>query len=262
MSSAPALILRHDKGSGRALLFLHGWLMSGRVWGGQLPLTERFRVLTVDLPGHGESQWQSFSYDACVKSIIGLLDSLDIEKVCIVGWSMGAQLALQLYRQAPEKLCGLVLVAGTPQFCKSADFLHGLPVAEARNMELRIKRNLQKTSSEFFSLMFSPDELSRVELGKAAASLVARLPDLKIATESLHELVHADLRDMLPAIDLPTLIIHGSDDRICLPEASRYLADRIVNSEILSFDNAGHAPFISGAELFNSAVAAFADRLP
>jgi len=262
MSPSPAVILRHDKGSGRALLFLHGWLMSGRVWGEQLPLADRFRVLTVDLPGHGESHWPSFSYDDSVQSLVELLDSLAIEKVCLIGWSMGAQLALQMCRTAPERLSGLVLVAGTPLFCMADDFPHGLPRAEARSMELRIKRNLQKASGEFFSLMFSAGELQRGDLGRIAATLLARLPDLQIAAESLHELIHTDLRDVLPAIEVPALIIHGSDDKICLPGASRYMADRIPFAEMLPFEKVGHAPFISRAGQFNSAVAAFAERLP
>lgn len=262
MSSSPAVLVRHDNGSGKVLLFLHGWLMSGRVWGGQLPLSNRFRLLTVDLPGHGESHWQSFSYAATVESIIELLDSLDIEKVCLIGWSMGAQLALQLFRHAPERLSGLVLVAGTPQFCKSDCFPHGLPLAEARSMELRIKRNLQKASSEFFSHMFSPGELPRGDFGRVAVNLLARLPDLKIAAESLHELIHADLRWILPDIDIPALIIHGSEDRICLPGASQYMTASMPSAEMLSFEKSGHAPFISGVERFNSAVAAFAERLP
>ena len=262
MSSKPAVIVRHDEGRGKTLLFLHGWLMSGRVWGGQLPLAEQFRVLTVDLPGHGESHWSSFSYDHSVKSLVALLDTLAIDKVCLIGWSMGAQLALRLYREAPERLSGLVLVAGTPLFCETDGFPHGLTRAEARNMELRIKRNLQKASGEFFSLMFSPDELPRGELGKVAASLVARLPDLHVASESLHELIHTDLREMLPTVVLPTLIIHGTDDQICLPGASHYMADRIPAAELLCFEHVGHAPFISGVERFNSALAGFVERLP
>jgi pimeloyl-[acyl-carrier protein] methyl ester esterase len=262
MNPSPAVILRHDQGSGRTLLFLHGWLMSGRVWGEQLPLAERFRVLTVDLPGHGESHWPGFSYDDCVRSLIELLDWLAIDKVCLIGWSMGAQLALQLYRQAPERLSGLVLVAGTPLFCMTDDFPHGLPRAEARNMELRIKRNLQKASGEFFSLMFSTGELPRGDLGRIAANLLARLPDLDIAAASLHELIQTDLRAVLPTIAIPTLIIHGSADKICLPGASHYMADKIPSAEILCFENVGHAPFISRAEQFNSAVAAFMERLP
>jgi pimeloyl-[acyl-carrier protein] methyl ester esterase len=262
MTSGQAVIVRHDEGSGKTLLFLHGWLMSGRVWSGQLPLKERFRVLTVDLPGHGESHWPTFSYDGCVTSLVELLERLAIDEVCLIGWSMGAQLALQLCRQAPEKISGLVLVAGTPLFCSAGDFCHGLPRAEARSMELRIKRNLQKASSEFFSLMFAPGELSRGDLGKVAANRVARLPDVNIATESLHELIHADLRELLPAIEIPTLVIHGSEDRICLPGASQYMADRLPDAELLSFEGIGHAPFISSAERFNSALAAFVERLP
>lgn len=261
MSSLSGVTVRYDKGSGKALLFLHGWLMSGRVWGGQLPLAERFRVLTVDLPGHGESHLSNFSYDYCVKSLVELLDSLAIDKVCLIGWSMGAQLALQLFRQAPERLSGLVLVSGTPHFCMADDFPHGLPRAEARSMELRIKRNLLQAGSEFFALMFARDELPRGELGRIAANLVARLPDLNIAAESLHELILADLREVLPTVEIPALIIHGTEDRICLPGASRYMAGRMPSAELLNFENVGHAPFISRAERFNSAVAAFVERL-
>ena len=71
-----SLIVYSDHGDGVPVLFLHGWLMSGKVWYFQKPLSDHFRVVTIDLRGHGDSKASDFSYDACVKDIAGLLTVL------------------------------------------------------------------------------------------------------------------------------------------------------------------------------------------
>ena len=88
-----------DQGSGTAVLFLHGWMMSKKVWHYQLPLSSHLRIITLDLRGHGASDATGFSYAACLGDIEELLDHLDIMDVVVVGWSMGAQLAIKSYIQ-------------------------------------------------------------------------------------------------------------------------------------------------------------------
>lgn len=261
MTFTEPVVLRQDSGSGKILLFIHGWLMSGRVWSRQFELADRFRLITIDLPGHGLSDAHDFSYSGSVESILRLLDRLGIEKVCPVGWSMGSQIALELCNAAPDRLSGMVLVAGTPRFTSDGDYSHGLPESEARGMALRIRRNLQKTSSEFFSLMFAEGEVSRLDLGQIAREILARVPDQELAAQALAELAGSDMRTMLPEIKLPVLLIHGDADRICPSGASQYMHSLIPGSEMAILPGTGHAPFLTRAGQFNSLVAGFVETV-
>ena len=165
-----------DHGSGKPVLFLHGWLMSQKVWHFQLPLAEKFRIITMDSRGHGESDSADFSYDNCLSDMAELLDHLRIESVVVVGWSMGSQLAIKAANLLPERISALFLVGGTARFCSANDYPHGLPLSEARGMAIRIKRNYQGTAGHFFKEMFSAAETACINLRDIAANTVSSRP--------------------------------------------------------------------------------------
>ena len=135
-----------DSGTGIPLLFVHGWLMSRRVWALQSSLADTFRMITLDLRGHGADGSGVFTYEGCCEDIARLISCLQLDRVVLVGWSMGAQIVLRAHCQLAEKIAGLVLVGGTPLFCRCDDFDCGIPLAEARTMALQIKRDYQRTA--------------------------------------------------------------------------------------------------------------------
>jgi pimeloyl-[acyl-carrier protein] methyl ester esterase len=186
-----------------------------------------------------------------------LLDFLSIERVVITGWSMGVQIALRLYERAPERIAALVLVSGTPCFCQQHDWQYGLPRAEVRRMHQRLARNYTTTAGEFFKLMFTPRELENRELVRLAGAVVTRLPELTAALAALDELEALDIRGSLPGIAAPALFIHGNDDTICSPDASRYMAASMPCAELELFPNTGHAPFLSHVDTFNTLIVDF-----
>jgi len=157
--------------------------------------------------------------------------------VILVGWSMGGMLALQVAAWAPGKVLGLVLVSTTPKFIRSEDFPYGLPPALLKRLRKRIK---SEGISAFHSLIFKKEKIS----GLAQISM-------EQAEKELSELAKADLREILPEIKAPTLIIHGNQDKICLPAAAKYMEDKILNSKLVMMDGVGHAPMIEVPQLFN-----------
>lgn len=254
-----AIISYSDQGSGLPLLFLHGWMMSKKVWHFQLPLSgvTGIRVITMDLRGHGGSTAAEFSYDACIRDLEALLDHLGIKNVVIVGWSMGAQIAIKAYPLLKERISALILVGGTSCFCSREDYTGGLAAKEARGMAIRLKRDYKGTSGHFFKSMFSAEETARTDLGNIAARTVANLPALQISLSALNELTDNDLRALLPEIKLPVLIIHGAGDSICPLGAAEFMADHLPLNSLRIFAASGHAPFLSAAEKFNSELTAF-----
>ncbi len=252
-----AIISFTDQGSGYPVIFIHGWMMSHKVWHFQLPLSTEFRIITPDLRGHGESSATSFSYADCLSDLTELLDYLKIRKAVLVGWSMGAQLAIKAALLLQERLSGLVLVAGTPRFCSAAGYSTGLPPSEARGMAIRLKRDYQRTAGDFFKGMFTTTEAAGIDLRSIAAKTVGQLPPLAIALAALNALTETDLRQQLAEVVLPVTLVHGSEDNICLPGASLFMSQQLPFATLKIIDSSGHAPFLSAPERFNATVTSF-----
>lgn len=258
VTSAGRRLVYSDSGQGMPLLFLHGWLMSRKVWTYQASLAAGFRVIAPDLSGHGESDEVAFSYADTVTDLVELCNHLGLEKGLLVGWSMGAQIGLQAWSRLRDRFAGLVLVGGTPLFCREEGYDHGVPPAEARTMALRLRRSFSRTAGEFYQGMFSPDEVRDNAPATMANAIVGRLPEVSVALAALDELIRADLRSLLAGITAPVLLIHGDEDRICLPGASRFMHDALPDSRLRFFAGAGHAPFLTRPGEFNALLAAFA----
>jgi pimeloyl-[acyl-carrier protein] methyl ester esterase len=245
-----------DQGEGAAILFLHGWCMSSAVWQLQTRFfSPSYRVIVPDLRGHGRSghgggdcNLARFSDD-----IAALIRHLNLENLFLAGWSQGAQVALEIARLLRERLTGLALVAGTPCFTASEDFPFALPRIEADGMALKVRRNTARALDGFIDRMFATGERDDPPRDEQARRILASvpIPETNVALESLQSLVDTDQRGMLSAIDLPTLIINGDADRICLPEASAYLARHIPASRQVIMPKTGHAPFLSHPAEFN-----------
>lgn len=246
-----------DKGAGLPILFIHGWMMSKKVWHYQSPLSQSMRMIAVDLYTH-EDVAEEFSYNRSVDRIINLLDRLQIGRAILAGWSLGSQIAIKAALEHPERISGLILTSGTPRFCSDHDYSHGLAQTEARGMALRLKRDYKTTARYFFNSLFSQNDLRSIDPARVAADCTTRLPSADLALSSLNELVASDLRGCLKNISQPTLIIHGTEDTICPCSASGFMAKEICGAKIQLFEGSGHAPFITAAAEFNECVKGFA----
>ncbi|GLI40048.1 alpha/beta fold hydrolase [Geobacter hydrogenophilus] len=249
-----------DEGSGFPLVFVHGWAMSGKVWAFQKPLADRFRLITLDLRGHGKSSAApGYAFGDFAADLVALFDRLGIERAGLVGWSLGAQVALEAVPLLGNRVAALVLVAGTPKFTAADGWPHGLPAHEARGLGLRLKRAYDATLGDFFRQMFAEGELSHDQYQRIVREIVIPrpLPDPEAVQACLATLAGGDHRNLLPAIAAPTLVIHGDRDAICPPGAGRYLAEGIPGARFLSLEGTGHAPFLSRSELFNRELSRF-----
>lgn len=255
-----------DHGSGPVLVLLHGWCMSSAVWRYQMePLGRTFRVIAPDLRGHGKSHTTTdgYHFEGFAADLAALFRLLDLRGVLLAGWSLGAQVALLASSRLTDRLAGLALISGTPRFTAAEDFPHALGASEADGMGIKVRRNMGRALDGFVSRMFAPDELDDSDLAEQVQHLLAAipLPDPDMAFQSLLSLATADMRALLPGIQLPTLVINGDQDRICLPQASGYLADRIVSSEHVVLQGCGHAPFLTRSAQFNEYIVAFVRRI-
>ena len=255
-----------SEGEGFPLVFIHGWSMSARVWRYQAEaFASSYRVITLDLRGHGESSRTatSFDFEDFAEDIAELFTRLDLRNASIIGWSMGVQVAIQAFPRLKDRIRSLVLVGGTPKFTASEDFPSGLPRSETRSMAIRLKKNYVKTMGEFFNGMFAEGELSSAGYRLIAQDIVmgGKLPEPETALKTLDTLVSSDLRHVLSGIDVPVLLVHGSEDVIALPDASRYMERQIPHAALKIVEGAGHAPFLSRSDDFDSLLSSFLEEI-
>ena len=264
-TSAGASLHYEETGSGRPVVFLHGWAMSARVWRFQQQLDDSCHLIFLDQRGHGQSPAapgytvQDFAGDlAC------FFEKLALQDAVLVGWSMGVQVALAAYPALRSRLAALVLVGGTPRFTASDDFPYGQPPLEVKGMGLRLRRDYQKTMGDFFRGMFAEGEMDNAQYQRIVHEIVmgGRTPDPDTVRQSLQILSVADLREELPGIDRPVLLLHGELDTICPADASRYMAERLPDATLRIMEGCGHAPFMTRPEQFNALVREFLGRLP
>ncbi|RNC71369.1 MAG: alpha/beta fold hydrolase [Desulfuromonadales bacterium] len=250
-----------DKGEGFPLVLVHGWAMSGTVWAFQNELAASFRLITADLRGHGGSSASEtdYSFAAFAADLAALFDHLRLERAALLGWSLGAQVALEAIRHLNDRVAALVIVAGTPRFTAAPDWSHGLPAADVRGLALRLRRAYDATLGDFFRRMFVEGELSAKQNQRIVREIVIPrpLPDPGAVLATLDTLAGGDHRQMLAAVTCPSLVIHGDRDAVCVPGAGRFMADHIPDACMATMDGVGHAPFLSRPELFNGMVNRF-----
>lgn len=255
-----------DKGAGPAIVLVHGWCMSSAVWRFQLEsMSQSCRVIAPDLRGHGQSKIYS---DGCnindyVADIEDLYCYLDLGDTLLTGWSLGAQIVLQAVTQLRAKISGIGLISGTPRFTATDDFPWALGTIEADGMAVKVRRNMVRALAGFIERMFAHGEFQNPVLAAQIRDLLASipLPEARIALQSLQALVSADMRRLLPAIDVPALIINGDRDFICLPGASDYMAQFLINCQHVVMPGCGHIPFLTRHTEFDQVLAGFRRRI-
>ena len=249
-------------GAGTPIVFIHGWCMSSAVWRLQREgLSGSSRVITIDLPGHGKSTPHEggFHIKGCAADIAGLFEYLHLHNALLVGWSLGSLIALESSVLLREKLSGLALIAGTPRFTQGDGFPYGLSKIEVDGMTRKVQRSLRRALEGFTARMFASGELDEPSLAAMIHELLSSvpMPPADVALEALDALAVSDLRDRLALIDLPTLIMNGDSDVICLPQASEFLAQRISSARQVVFAGCGHAPFLTQSARFNACLEEF-----
>ena len=266
LSSGTSAIHYQDLGAGPPVVFLHGWSLTGSVWRAQLQaLSCRYRCLAPDLRGHGSSAAPDDGYglENLVSDLAGLLEHLDIRRATVVGWSLGAMVALAAFPELRGRLSSLVLVSGTAKFTAAPDYPCALSPKEPRVLGLRLKRDRDKACAEFFNGMFPDEERILIDSERIAVEFLrnAPKPPCHAAARSLETLAAADLRESLQGVEVPVLLVHGSGDPICPVDASRFMALRLPRGTLKVLDGACHAPMLTRTAEFNAILNDFLERI-
>jgi pimeloyl-ACP methyl ester carboxylesterase len=232
--------------SGPAVVLIHGYTDSARDWVPVLPyLSKRFRLILVDIRGHGKSSKPECCYSRLdfAYDIKLLLDALAIRQADVVGHSLGSIIAQTFAEYWPERTDRVVLISSTggrppgltepPQF----DF-----AAEIRKLKDPIDPD-----SPFMIAWWSsptpvnPDFIRRQRQDSAAIPLNVWLAVLDQALPTAT--IYADLQSTLPRLKAPTLLIWGSKDPIMDEPMRKTLRDALPGAQVKVFEGFGHNPF-------------------
>jgi len=239
----------YECGEGRPLVLLHGWAMSAAVFNEMAEsLAVNFRLLIPDLPGHGKSSPAAANDLAVISADLACwLTAVVQSPVTLAGWSLGGMLALQIAYQKLLPVDRLILVGTTPRFTLDDDWEFGLPTGQVHALARNLQRRFESTLADFFALAFSGEDISPERLREIRDFAVKRspIPDREAALGLLGLLARQDQREILSAIKIPALVLHGDQDQIAPFAAGRYLSERLPEGQLVKLSGIGHAPFLS-----------------
>ncbi len=231
-------------GSGPDVVLLHGWGMSAAVWDDlSAALAPHFRVLCVDLPGHGASAACS---PLTLDAMAGALAACVPARVSVCGWSLGAQLALTWARLHPQQVTRLILIAGTPRFVNGADWTRGIDASVLDAFAADLEGDFPAALNRFLALQVRGDADARNVLRHLRERVrLGGFPDPTAAAAGLRILKDGDLRDFLPRLPQPALILHGTHDQLVPLAAGEFLQRELPNARLAVIAGAAHAPFVA-----------------
>ena len=258
---APSGIQWHydTEGKGENLLFLHGWGVDKRIWRQQSKFfSQYYRVMTVDLPGHGKSSWEKVDLGVIVEDLKFILDKARFSDITIVGSSLGGLVALKFYEFFPNHVMRMIFVGSMPKFSRSKDYPHGLDVERIRKLGGQLAHDYPSIINVFFRSLFTRHERQTRRfrwLQRFRQNI--DMPMRQALTEYLDILEREDLREVLKRVHVPLQFINGREDEICTKETVAFLKKMAPRSRFDFFDQCGHFPFLSKPHEFNRIMEAF-----
>ena len=255
-----------DEGAGHPVLLLHGFTGTSDAWDTHgSDLVARHRILVPCLPGHGGTTAppEAMSVEATADALATLLEARDAVPAHVVGYSLGARVALRLAVAHPDVVDRLVLESPSAGLPSDAER------AARRAADEALAARLEADGIEHFV-----DEWERNPVfagaGTPDPNRVARIREMRLGNDPAGlaaSLRHAGqgamapLFDALPTIAAPTLVIAGEHDAIGRPRAER-VAAAIPDARLAVVDGAGHTPHDERPEAFRRLVTAFLEEEP
>jgi malonyl-CoA O-methyltransferase len=178
----------------------------------------------------------------------------------LLGWSMGGMVALETAARAPEKVAGLILVGSTAKFCSDEDYPQGIPAKNLRAMTAALRKHPGPVLSQFLAEVHAPDQLDPEILSVSVSRATALGIDHLVG--DLAYLQSADLRKTARDLRIPTLVLHGREDRIVPYQSGQWLLDNIPHAHGTIFKGVSHNLPLVHAALVEDEIMGFAQEVP
>jgi len=261
IKARPGILWRYIlRGEGKSsLLFIHGWAGDSSVWYRQLDyLSDRFRTVCLDLPGHGKSGWQDIKFDSLIDDILFICRELRLKNVALFGLSFGGQIAIRLALES-TLFKKLILVDTTPKFIKGDGFKTGLSLSQVRKLSKQLDDNFPNILVVFARSLFTEKERKKETFANTWSVFLKRrsFPKKEALKKMLGMIEDIDFRDELSKIKIPTLIICGEKDNICPVYVAEFFNKNIINSKLQIIKQCGHMPLLTEPDKFNKIIDKF-----
>jgi len=267
--STPVELHYEDYGTGRPVVLIHGWPLSGRSWENQVPalISAGYRVIAYDRRGFGQSSqpWGGYEYDTFASDLDSLLQQLDVKGVTLVGFSMGGgEVARYLGKFGTGRVAKAVFAAAvTPYLYKAQDNPQGgLDEATISQFQNGVRKDRIAFLDDFTRLFFSAGgKLQVSEAQRQYARSIGSFASPKGTLDCIAAFSRTDFRADLRKISVPTLIIHGDSDAIVPFEVSgKRTHETIQGSQLALIQGGPHGLNASHPEAFNKALIEFLGR--
>ena len=239
------------------------------MWDSQMNfLAERgYRVIAFYRRGFGRSDqpWEGYDYDTFASDINDLITHLDLHDVTLVGFSMGGgDVSRYIGNYGSERIAALVLLgAVTPIFGKTADHPEGVEKAVFDGIRDGLRQDRAQFIKDFATPFYGINAGQTVSDGVLTQTLnIALLASLKGTIDCVTAFAETDFRADIAKVNVPTLVIHGSNDQIVPFEATGKLAaEMIKGAELKVYDNAPHGFAVTYREQLNQDLLAFLQQI-
>ena len=256
-----------DHGTGKPVVLIHGWPLSGRSWEAQVPaLVEAgYRVVTYDRRGFGGSSqpFDGYDYDTFADDLDAVLKALDLREATLVGFSMGGgEVVRYIARHGTDRVAKAVLAAAVPPYLFKSDDNPdgGLDDATIEAFETGERTDRIAFLDEFTRNFFAAG--TRTDLVSEPFRLynrdIAAFASPKGTLDCIAAFGRTDFRGDLEKVDVPTLVIHGDSDAIVPFEVSgKRSAEAIEGSTLVVVEGGPHGLNATHPQQFNQALLEF-----
>ncbi len=248
-NSAPVELYYEDHGSGQPLVLIHGYPLDGHSWEKQVPvlLDAGKRVITYDRRGFGGSSQPTtgYDYDTFAADLKVLVDKLDLHDMILAGFSMGTgEVVRYLGTYGSHRVAKAALFGPIPPFLlQTPDNPKGLPQSLFDDFTERVRKDRYAWFKFFFDNFYNVDKLGGTRISDEArnASFQVAAGCSAYATLACVSTWLTDFRADLPKIDIPLLVVQGTEDRILPIDATgRRLPELVQDIEFIEVDGGPH----------------------
>ncbi|MBC2639432.1 MULTISPECIES: alpha/beta fold hydrolase [unclassified Rhodococcus (in: high G+C Gram-positive bacteria)] len=250
----------------RALVLLHGWAQSSKCWGAEVlgELAARYRVIAVDLRGHGYSDAPDSGYDDSAiwaGDVDAVLTAEDVTSgAVLLGWSYGGLVICDyLASHGTSAVDGVVLVGAITSIGRGeaggkvgAAMRAAIPGAMSEE-----PRDAIRALGAFGTALTGPPEGKGAQSQALFGASLATPPRVRAALFNRS----ASHDDLLRSLDVPALVLHGTEDSVVDVSAGRHAVELIPRARASFWDGCDHAPFVEDPERFVKEVGEFVDNL-
>ncbi|HUU26673.1 MAG TPA: alpha/beta hydrolase [archaeon] len=243
--------------------WLHGWATDSLIFKSvidSLPSRLKAGVIALDLPGFGSASPLE-DEETCFSRIISRL-SRDNSKagIGLVGWSMGAMVALETAAGLGQRAAAVVLISACARFARGENNPYGKDRRILKLMSRRLSAAPQEVLEDFFHGMFSPGSSMRWANFKRDCLPRYRNQNREMLTQGLDYLLRADLRPCLGRVSAPVLLIHGENDPVIDYRLAEELAGALPNARLVKIEAGDHIPFWEAEERFAFLIGKFLEE--